>query len=123
MNKPSLKKTIISNLAMLKNVDGFKDNSLLLLTSVGIISGKVIDIKDTENLNGSEYLASLIKEFSKDYKKENYSDESTYLPGNDGHITLVNVTILKDNGSTTKIPILTVFFDQVIGVSIGNLNS
>ena len=122
LDKPSLKKTIISSLAVSKNVPELKDNSLILVTGYGLIVGDIANIEDQENLNPKDYIATLVGEISKQYNNDYYPETNKPLPDSDGYITLENVKLLNTNGRTVNLQHLTVFFDQIIGVTIGNID-
>lgn len=116
-NIPSMKKEMIISFMTLPKVDGLTNNKLILSTSCGIMQGEPLNDADFEN----NLLANLVTEFAKNYF-EKYSinpDEST--PNNDGYIALKNVTFQGNPGY--NMPFLVVFYDQILGVSIGNLEA
>lgn len=64
----------------------------------------------------------IINESGKQYRNEYFPDFKSFLPGNDGYLNLVNVKLLTPNGNINRFKHLAVFFDQIIAVSIGNIN-
>lgn len=118
--KPTLKKEIITNFAVSTNLEELKDSSIVLLTAAGTIIGKIANIKTDENGEPTEVIPAIINTVVKDFSEKSSVEES--LPGNDGYILLENAKVLHNNGSTTNIAHLTVFFDHIIGVTIGSLD-
>lgn len=125
MNIPSIKKQIITHFCGLTQTDLLKGNKLILLTAFGIVSGELIfDVPDdsSEDIN-NKVLSNIIKRISDDY----CADYSIELPtnGNDGCFLLKNVEILSSSTSQKSISLaqLVVFFDQIIGVSVGNIGA
>ncbi|MBC8589369.1 hypothetical protein [Paratissierella segnis] len=118
--EPTLKKEIIMNFALSTNLEELKDSSIVLLTAAGTIIGKVANIKTDENGELTEVIPALINTVVKNFKEKSSIEGS--LPGNDGYILLQNAKVLHNNGSTTNIAHLTVFFDHIIGVTIGSID-
>ena len=123
MNCSSLKKDIIFGLANSTEIDQLKENYVVLLTASGIIKGKVSTLGPPEDVTPKNLLNSLVNSISKEYREYNSIPEGTMLPGNDGGIALEDVSILLNNGSNYLLPHLVVFFDQIIGVTIGNIDT
>lgn len=113
MDKPTIKKEMLRNLAVLTNMDGMENNEIILITAAGLIMGKL------PGEDSKEILSKLAKSLSEKYFEE-YEIKTT-LPGNDGYLILEDVTIL--SGQTrSNMPSAIVFHDQIIGITIGSLN-
>ncbi len=127
MNLPSLKKEIITRFALAPTLEQLKDNQLIIVTSFGIISGtlanEINDIDfDDRNQVSIAVLGKLTGNIISEYKKSNSIDEDQLLEGNDGCIPLVDV-VVKTSTATFNLHFLNVFYDQIIGVTIGNVQS
>ena len=119
----SLKVSLINTFAAAQNVDGIKGNRLILVTGYGLISGipfvETSDVVDDDRkLNLEEITSILIKETYKDRDRRNLKSDE--LSENDGFIVLTDVEITIGS-SIANVPILSVFYDQIIGVTFGNL--
>lgn len=117
----SAKKTMILNHYHMLNLENeaFKDNELILATPLGLICGKPINFAKEEDTNKNDFaFAALLKELSSDFLDDLKKDNRELDP-NDGYILLYDVTI-RNGTDTSKIPLLTVFYDQIIGVTLGN---
>lgn len=116
----SLKKFIISNFSEMPSISGLENNRVMLITAAGIIYGTPAvaedDLNDPVNL-----LTKSLDTFANIYHEHNNIPDNTLLDGNDGAIALKNVTICTENNKFNT-PFLCVFFDQIIGVSLGNVN-
>ena len=110
----TLKKTIIMGLATATELEALRDNKLILVTPFGVVSGYACD---KENVNqdevGASLLTALTEKMVDDFGKEN-------IDGNDGYLILSDVTIRAAGNMTYNIPNLIVFYDQIIGATIGN---
>ncbi|MDU7338076.1 MAG: hypothetical protein E7L17_08180 [Clostridium sp.] len=132
MDNPSLKKNIVSHMYSSLFSEFLESNSLILLTPMGVIKGKPVDVKealdkvskntDFSKLSSSEIscgaIAQLTENAADEYQKE--FSISFPLKGNDGYIILKNVTFDNSNKSY-NLPALVVFFDQIIGITIANI--
>lgn len=117
MNKPSLKKTMIYNLCDII-VSGVS-SPITFITASGIIMGDpVFEGYDTSN-DGTNVMKKLTKTTSDNYCKE--YDVDLPIEGSDGYILLENVTIFSHTKSHLSHLIL--FYDQIIGVTFGSVNS
>lgn len=114
----SLKKYITTEFAGMAFNDSTKSNRLILVTSAGVIIGDPVISEETDSAISS--LANVSKDIANEYREKNSIPDSP-LDGNDGFICLKNVTI-KSPHTTTNIPFLNVFFDQIIGISLGNMD-
>lgn len=125
MNHSSLKKSLIIAMSCISKVEGLEENNLILTTSAGIISGKVPSEQEIDDENS---LCGVLYEIC-DNTKEEYlknissTDSEPVIVGNDGYIILKDVKIRSTSSDTiTHMNFMVVFFDQIIGVTIGNIN-
>ena len=110
----SFKKEMITAYAYSPEISILDKNNVVLLTPAGIITGKLInpDVKDDmkveifTNINNG-----IINRFTKDGRA---------VSGNDGFISLKDAVLL-NCGHSVNIGCINVFFDQIIGVTIGNV--
>ena len=124
MNVPTFKKVLINDFSFLSlPSDEIGNNQLILITAAGTIIGELINDSDEEKseFSSTDFIAKFIENTATDYKKEHEIPEDQWLTGNDGCVVLKNVTI-RNGSSTTNLPVLAVFFDQIIAASVGNLN-
>lgn len=114
----SLKSCLIDSYKTLIQVDKFdlSQNSLILLTSIGTIYGK--EFKYDE----SSAESAVINEVNEFAEKE-YFNENKDIQGNDEYIALEDVLIVTPRGDQVKFKHLNVFYDQIIGVTLGNFTS
>lgn len=126
MNIASLKKSVILGMANATTVDMFKENSVILLTAAGMISGKLIEKSDLESFDQTDksalstFTVSTITQKSKE-EFDKQSDSELNVTGNDGYIILKDVHVTNVSGKTMFFSALTVFFDQIIGVTLGSV--
>lgn len=127
MNHSSLKKSLILAMSCIPKVEGLEENNLILTTSAGIISGKVPseqEIDDENSLCGVLY--KICDNTKEEYLKNISStdtDSEPVIVGNDGYIILKDVKIKSTSSDTiTHMHSMVVFYDQIIGVTIGNIN-
>ncbi|MBD5449698.1 MAG: hypothetical protein HDR28_06010 [Lachnospiraceae bacterium] len=113
----SLKKTLIRIYSAIPFMDKLKDQKLIIITHAGIITGIPI-AKDECNEIDNE-MASMSLMCIEGYRKEHSIDESQPIDGNDGFISLKDVDF-KSGALTCHFNILNVFFDQIVGITIGN---
>lgn len=125
MNHSSLKKSLIIAMSCIPKVEGLEENNLILTTSAGIISGKV---PSEQEINDENSLCGVLYEIC-DNTKEEYlknissTDSEPVIVGNDGYIILKDVKIRSTSSDTiTHMNFMVVFYDQIIGVTIGNIN-
>ena len=113
----SLKSYMIDSYANLILVEeiGVENNELILLTSLGTIQGTPL------NDNKSNKEIALLKKVN-DIAENEYFNENSDIQGNDEYIALEDVLLITPSGDKVKFPHLNVFYDQVIGVTVGNLN-
>jgi hypothetical protein len=88
------------------------DQKLLLVTSLGVMTGKPINLSSEEDKNHTEIWKSINEKA--DGLKSKYSKVRT-----DGaRIFLKDVELLVGNSAKVNIPYLIVFTDQILGVSV-----
>lgn len=122
MSRISLKKDLINSFSGLLSTDTFKNNHLVLITSIGIITGKPFfqnQISDASDI--CDAFNEIVKNIASDYFETNTCNESD-LSENDGYLFLSDVTIQTSSSRPIKHQFMTVFYDQIIGVSIGHIN-
>lgn len=116
MNNIGFKKFIATSASKLPLLEDLKDFNLVLLTGAGTIIGYPVSVDDTDVT--AQDLAKTFNHFANEYKNETNIDKDELLPQNDGMIYLKNVTV--NNGlRTVHLPFLSVFFEDVIGITIG----
>ncbi len=122
MNLPSLKKVLIQKYSFLATTDELGNNNLILLTATGIISGKAIqDVPEDQDLSSDDVMSKISLEIAKQYRADNGIGDDESLTGNDGFICLKDVQIISGT-KTINLPFLTVFYDEVIATTLGNIS-
>ena len=114
----SLKKDIILKLSMIPLLQGMENNNIIVMTSAGTYSGKVISNEDDASELAFPF-ANVISKLADQYRQDNHIDKNTLLDGNDGFLVLKDVQ-LRTNGAIINMPFVVLFFDQIVGISIGN---
>lgn len=125
MNHSSLKKSLIIAMSCIPKVEGLEENNLILTTSAGIISGKVPSEQEIDDENSLYGVLYKICDNTKEEYLKNISstDSEPVIVGNDGYIILKDVKIRSTSSNTiTHMNFMVVFYDQIIGVTIGNIN-
>ncbi len=117
MDHPSLKKEVITALSFAPKLESLRDNDVVFLTAFGVLTGRVPP-EDTTNL-----LLSLSDEITKRYKTKAGIGEGERIPGNDGFIVLENVSIRTSSGATFNLKELILFYDQIIGMMLGRIQT
>ena len=112
MGVPALKKHLLQFFALATTTDELKGNYVQLITAAGRISGKMAPEDDKSLL--AVFSEASLKNYYEEYDLE---DEPT--SGLDGYIVLNDVTICSCSGSTTSMPQMIVFYDQIIGITLG----
>lgn len=116
----SLKKFLITSFAQMPCVEGMEQNKLILITAAGTICGApVTSIDDTVDV--ANLFTSTAKQMASVYREENDISPDALLNDTDGYIPLKDVIIRNGNTNFTM-PFLCVFLDQIIGISLGNLD-
>lgn len=118
----TLKKEIIFEFADMV----FQNNdftNIIFVTSTGLISGIPVAYtgEDKEHSDYFDDIAKLNHKISSEFKKKNSIPEGEFLDGNDGVLLLKDVTI-KSGSATFNLPFLQLFFDQILGVTLGNFD-
>lgn len=115
----TLKKAVIRSLAGATGVEGLEDNKVVLATSMGLICGRPA----SEVLLGEESATSQEDViYAALLKSAKTSFGSGDVVGNDGYLLLTDVTIKSPSGANFNVGNMVVFYDQIIGVSIGNIS-
>lgn len=125
MNHSSLKKSLIIAMSCVPKVEGLEENNLILTTSAGIISGKVPSEQEIDDENSLYGILYKICDNTKEEYLKNISSTASepVIVGNDGYIILKDVKIRSTSSNAiTHMPFMVVFYDQIIGVTIGNIN-
>lgn len=119
MNISSLKKDLIRDFSIIPSIEGLEKNKLILITSFGIISG-VVPVKEDDALTANTLLQKMSESSLIDYYNRYSIPDNESIEGSDGFISLIDVTV-KTSSATYVFPFLNVFFDQVIGVTVGDV--
>ncbi len=114
----SLKKDIIIKLSMIPLLQGMENNNIIVMTSAGTYTGKIISNEDDTPEIALPFV-NMLSELADQYRQDNHIDENTLLDGNDGYLILKDVQ-LRTNGPIINMPFVVLFFDQIVGISIGN---
>lgn len=117
MGVPSLKKFLITALAHVTTMKegGFNKDSIVIVTAAGVITGKQ-SIYDPNSKPSENQVTTIVEVADKEYKK-NFT-EST-VAGNDGYLTVRGATLTMSSGVQYTFDNLVVFFDQIIGITVG----
>lgn len=119
MDNPSMKKTLISSYCAMPSTEALANNSIIVVTPCGVITGN--PLSDNESDNTIKLLDDLNIRIAKNYREDFGISYDTSLPDNDGFFTLKDASLI--SGSvTTNLGFINIFYDQVIGISLGNIN-
>ena len=118
MNIPSLKKHMIKEFLGIPLYDELSDYRLILITSAGVIIGDPVIENDPDDVANN--LSKHIKLFTDDYYDQNNIDKNVSLDNDDGFLCLKNVE-LKSSTNTFHIPFITIFYNDIIGITIGKM--
>jgi hypothetical protein len=127
MDRPSLKKDIVSMLSYATDTEELGKNDVVIITAFGIVSGRIPHIADPEDPKESDdseepgLLDKITEELVKKYRERHGIGKDEKLPGNDGCLALKDVSIRTAANNTFNLPELIIFYDQIIGIAIGNL--
>lgn len=113
----SLKKHLITHLASITQVEGMENNEIILVTATGTITGSLAKVADDAS-DSVEILIKTTQHLISSYRENNNIPSDSTLDGNDGCILLKNARVQTDHGTLTY-AFLCVFFDQIIGISVG----
>lgn len=86
-------------------------DKLILVTAIGIISGRLVT-KEQDADKLARYFADSLSDVRDQFPP--------HLDENDGYMLLKDVIINPASKNAVRIPYLTVFFDQIIGVTIAD---
>ena len=114
----TLKKSIITHLSAIPLVEGMENNSIIVMTPAGTYTGKPVSSKN-DNSETVLSFVEILSEFADKYRQDNQIAENESLDGNDGYLMLKDVQ-LQTSGSTINMPFAILFFDQIVGITIGN---
>ena len=114
-----LKKYLSTALASTTKIEGMTKNRLIVVTGAGTIIGRLASEDDTET---QKLISDLVGRFTEDYKKD-FLDSSEDLPDNDGFLVLVDAQLRSSDNNTFNFPSIIVFFDQIIGVTVGSIDN
>ena len=107
MIKKSLKKSLIQALLSLSADEEMGNHQLILTTAAGNIQN--------DDSNTSSIISHFCENVTNAYLKENPE-----MAENDGYIVLSDVRIRSTSGNViTNLPVMVIFYDQIIGASIG----
>lgn len=117
----SLKKNVIVSFASSLSTAGLEKNNIILTTSAGLISGRPLPPEtdfdkagqDDRPMSADEIYAMLLR-----IADENFDGD---VEGNDGYLMLTDAKIRNQN-TTYNLGSVVVFYDQIIGVSLGSLD-
>lgn len=114
------KKLLLTAYAHGVAMDNFKGNKIFLVTPAGIISGIPVLEKDENDMN-----VAMLQAFNDSAVKikAEISAEATPADALSEYFVLKDVQIQKDGSATVSVPALTVFCDQIIGITIGRQNT
>jgi len=100
-------------------MDELKSNQLVVLTGAGVISGNPVEKGTIDETSPKTFVSALTQMTFEQYKSD-YSIDSS-LPGNDGFFALKDAVLRTGSNTTYNIGEVIIFFDEIIGVSIGTL--
>lgn len=111
----SLKTYLIDSYCNLIQLDKFDldHNNLVLITSLGTIYGKIFKL---DKSNAEKTVINQVNEVA----EKRYFKDNKEISGNDEYICLEDVLLVTPKGDKVKFTHLNVFYDQVIGVTVGN---
>lgn len=114
------KKLLMNAYARGVTMDGLQGNRLYLVTANGIIIGQPVFEKEENDVN-VRVIQGLIEGATKAVAEA----EPERLPKDvfPEYLVLKDVRIEKNGVVSARFPVLTVFCDQIIGMTIGNTNS
>lgn len=108
----NLNKCLVLNFANLTKSENFKKNNLILLTTSGIISGKIVTDEETQELKFfNDFTDETVNCFIEETQETTYSQE---------FLKLKDATV-KTGTFSCSFPFLAVFLDQIVGVTIGTI--
>lgn len=125
MDNMTLKKTVIRTFADVSSPIG---SNLLLATPFGLISGRLSTTsvptpEELDQISGKATVeeAASVTAALLATAKSNYGDAP--VNGNDGYLAFFDVVIKSSSGTTFNIGSMVVFYDQIIGISLGKFDA
>lgn len=115
----SLKKNIIAHLISTTTIDELKNNKIIVSTPAGTYFGDYYPTPDAEDdalVSIADAVVGSLADITDNYLAETDIDS---IDGNDGYFCLKNVE-LKHGAASIKLPFVVLFFDQVVGISLGH---
>lgn len=109
--------------AALNSPEILSGNKVILLTTAGLISADFVFTND-EEFEKTAVLRGLIKGISQALNGSTNDDasEKPHLILDEDSIMLKNVTIVGSGNSKINIPSMILYYKDIIGISIGNLD-
>lgn len=114
----SMKKDLIRKIAHYTvNEDNIRNDNIILMTASGIVKGIPVKYMDEMDDSNEKFFAKIVQDTTDMYNEKRNSEENP-ISENDGYIMLRDV--IMDNGAGTyNIPIAVIFYDQILGISLG----
>ena len=120
MLSPSYKKELIYQVIALSSIEGLEQNTLIFLTSMGLITGETVIVDEPHTSiyapDSVKTLRQLCQSSYEDYLEKH---RVVQLGGNDGSILLKKVTVEAPQRTYT-LDSLVLFFDQIIGITLAD---
>lgn len=113
MGHPALKKFIIQGLTTSTTLGDLAGCTFSIMTAFGLITGKLAKNDDQSKLLVTKMCETLCSFYKKDYRTADNG-----LGVNDGYICLEDVEVLRDANTKLTFGELTVFYDQIIAITI-----
>ena len=116
----SFKKHLCYGLSIATSIEDLKKNKVIFLTPTGIVQGRII--LATEESEKPKWFHELVSGLADGFKEDRKTQEDTPLDSIDNVILLKDVEIIGLNGDRTNAPFFALFIDQIVGVSIGDID-
>jgi len=113
MKAMSLKKHVILNFALSIGIEALEKNKLIVVTSAGVFTGK-LNKEDKED-NSNHFFSILLEKIT-----DNFEGSLSNLAPDDGYIVLKEA-MLNSGGIKYNISRIVIFYDQIVGITIGDL--
>ncbi|MFV0413335.1 MAG: hypothetical protein ACK5L3_08705 [Oscillospiraceae bacterium] len=120
MDRPTLKKYICNHFARSTELEQLEANKIILLTAAGVIVGS-LSTADEKTTDKNDIVTLLAKKTGDGYLEEYALPNNKPLPDTDGYIPLKDV-VLKSGPDSINLPRLIVFFDEIIGITFGQID-
>lgn len=118
--KHTTKKSIIYTFATENVTESFRDNKIILITALGLLSCEAVDLElcnTSEDFNTMFY-NKMLKKAEKMFVAASDEDSETIV--NDGYLLVKNAVITCSGGVTYCVQNAVIFYDQIIGITYGN---